>query len=380
MASVRDTWRAMSATSRVLAVGGLVVVVVAAGLAGAFALGALPGAQTGVVDDGITDPTPAPPGTTLPPLPPEPSPSAGVSPVPSQTPGADPLLGTDGRFTILLLGSDYRPAHPGNRTDAIMVVSLDPVTGAAAAFSVPRDTSDFPLPGGGTFGAKVNGLYQHLLSSTGDGNAAMKRAISSAFGIEIDWLAFIGFSGVQQLVDAVGGVDVTLAHAYYDPEYWVDSHHQGWGLPAGTSHLNGKNALIFARSRKGDNDFERARRKQQLVMAALTRLRSAGPSKLPALLRIASSTVRTDLPVARSMQLFSLVSAADLAHARRTVFGPRTYATGTGGTSFALKLGACRAWIAANFPKARPGATWPPSPSPAPSASTVPSASAAPGP
>ena len=48
------------------------------------------------------------------------------------------------------------------------------------------------------------------------------KAISKAFDIELDGYVFIGFSGVQKLVDAVGGVDVDLEKAYYDPYYWVN--------------------------------------------------------------------------------------------------------------------------------------------------------------
>src|SRR5438094_926926 len=91
-------------------------------------------------------------------------------------------------------------------------------------------------------------------------------------------------AGAEDLVRAVGGVDVTLDRPYYDPEYWVTATHRGWGLPAGRSHLGPNDALIFARSRKGDNDFGRARRQQMLVLAALERVRKAGVGKLPTLL------------------------------------------------------------------------------------------------
>ena len=365
MATPRETWRAMSPRSRVAGVGGLVVVLVALALGGAYASGALSGPTPTASDSADVEPTAVPPGTSLPPLPPTPSLAPDASPTesPSPTPpGSDPLLGTDGRYTVLLLGSDYRPAHPGNRTDAIMVVSIDPTTGASAAFSVPRDTTGFPLPSGKPFNEKVTGMYQYLLSTTKDGTKAMESAISKAFGIEIDGTVFIGFAGVRQLVDDVGGIDVTLAHAYYDPVYWVNSHHQGWGLPAGTSHLNGTTALIMARSRHGDNDFERTRRQQILVMSALTKVRTLGVGSLPKLLRIAAGTVRTDLPLTNAAQLFQLFATADLAHANRTVFGPTTYASGQGGTSFSPKLSACKAWIAANFPPIRPNGTWTPAP------------------
>ncbi len=298
------------------------------------------------------------------------SPSPGVSPSPAA--GAN-LLGTDGRFTVLLLGSDYRPAHPGNRTDAIMVVSLDPVTGKVAAFSVPRDTVNFPLPGGGRFTQKVNALYQWYQTRNGKGMASMKQAVGAAFGIEIDYGVLTGFAGVKNLVNAVGGVKVTLAKSYYDPEYWVNPTHRGWGLSAGTHQLDGETALIFARSRKGDNDFNRARRQQQLVGAAVVKVTATGASILPRLLAIAKSTTTTDLPVTRATELYQLVSTAKVSSAKLVVFGPRSYATGAGGTSFALTISACKKWIAANFPPARPHGTWPVTPAPSPS--TVPSPS-----
>ena len=290
------------------------------------------------------------------------SPSPSPSPIPTAIApptGPDPLLGTDGRLTVLLLGSDYRPAHPGNRTDAIMVVSVDPTTEKAAGFSIPRDTSGFPLDNGRKYGAKVNGLYAHLQSTTGNGGLALSKAVSKAFDIEIDGYVFIGFNGVKALVAAVGGVDVTLDKPYYDAHYWVNAHHQGWGLPAGRSHLGPADALIFARSRKGDSDFGRARRQQQLVMAALTKVRSQGIAKLPRLLQIASRTVRTNLPLDRASDLFDIVSKTDLSKIERTVFGPTKFAAGGPGTSFELKISVCRAWIKANLPPIRPMGHWP---------------------
>jgi len=367
----------MRPASRALAVGGLVVAVVAVGGLGLVLAGGLggPGSTPTPAAGASEEPEPTAqsfaPGETPPLLPPTPSPAASLVPEPTLTPapaGADPVLGTDGRFTVLLLGSDYRPAHPGNRTDAIMVVSMDPASGRSAAFSIPRDTLNFPLPSGGVFGNKVNALYQHFLSTTSNGNNAMKRAIAKAFDIELDGFVFIGFEGVRRLVDAVGGVTVVLDKAYYDPYYWVNSRTQGWGLPAGANRLNGRTALIFARSRKGDNDFGRARRQQLLVMAALDKVRARGPSVLPKLLQIAGDTVRTDLPSNKVAEIFEVVKRANLDKARQAVFGPRSYTNELGGSDFSLDLTICRDWIAKNFPPIQKGATWPPAATPAPTA------------
>ena len=69
-------------------------------------------------------------------------------------------LGKDGRLTVLLMGSDWRPTAGGERLDVLMVATIDPITGKAAVVSIPRDVSGIPLAGGGNSGAmKVNSIY-----------------------------------------------------------------------------------------------------------------------------------------------------------------------------------------------------------------------------
>src|SRR5215211_6977220 len=190
MSDVRSTWAAMTGTSRVLAVLGLL---------GSLAVGLVLAA---VLLRPVASELQAPGGIAVGPAASGESPPPPVStPTPSSAPrGTDPLLGTDGRLTVLLLGSDYRPSHPGHRTDAIMVVSVDPATGKSAGFSVPRDTVDFPLPRKGTFAPKVNAMRMALDESTGNGYEAMKQAVARAFGIEVDRYVFTGFAGVRRLV------------------------------------------------------------------------------------------------------------------------------------------------------------------------------------
>ena len=374
MAKIAAAWAAMSTAARAAAVGGLLLPVVLVTALVVGAVGYVPGptAPPGPTPEPIAAlPTDAPPSPT--PSPSAfvaPSASASTQPSPSPTPVPDPLLGTDGRLTVLLLGSDYRPAHPGNRTDAMMVVSVDPTTGRSAAFSVPRDVVDFPLPERGTYAPRVNGLYQYLQSKTNRGAANTMKAFGRAFDIEIDNYVFIGFFGVDELISAVGGVDVHLKKSYYDPYYWVNGHRRGWGLPAGKSHLNAENALIFARSRKGDSDFGRVRRQQLLVQAAFAKVRKRGLDDLPKLIRAARDSVRTDLPLDRATDLFKLYKGVDLAKSKRAVFGPKTYAVRAHGYTYHLVLAKCRAWIEKNFPKERPYGTWP--------ATAIPSGAAAP--
>lgn len=177
-------------------------------------------------------PTPTPKPTRTPRWTPQPLPAQSLAPSPS--PGSSPadsnaLLGNDGRLTVLLLGSDYRPSSAGNRTDTIMIVSIDPTSGAVSAASIPRDTTGFPTSASRRYGAKINGLYQSLISRLGQAKAAreMKRIIGSGIGVEIDSYAVVGFEGVRQLINAVGGVDVVLPRAVSDPYYWVTPRNRG---------------------------------------------------------------------------------------------------------------------------------------------------------
>jgi LCP family protein required for cell wall assembly len=287
----------------------------------------------------------------------------------SVTPAATTnLLGKDGRFTVLLLGSDSRSKSLTGRTDAIIVVSLEPQSGKVAAFSVPRDTVSFPLPGGRHYRSKINALYPaYVHANRKTALANMKATFGKAFGIEIDYAVVIGFGGVVKLVNAIKPVTVKIAKTYTDRSFgWVDARgrrHIGWTITKGVHQLAGQQALILARSRHGDSDYGRSARQQLLVAAAVTRTRALGGATgapiMPALIAISKKTTATDLPLARWADLYSLVSRADLGSAKKVVFGPRSYASRAGVAMISLKMSTCRTWIRKNFPPPRNGATWP---------------------
>ncbi len=288
-----------------------------------------------------------------------------LDPTAMDTAAARRILGKDGRFTVLLLGADARGTGLGGRTDAMMVASVDPLTRKAAIVSIPRDIVQFPISATRRFAGKVNALYQSLPAATR--GTTLRGIVGRALGIEIDAYVIVGFTAFRRLVAKVGGLDVTLAKRYYDPYYWVNRHRKGWGLSAGRHHLSSFNALIFARSRKGDNDYGRARRQQQLVMSAVTKVRTLGPGVMAALVAAGRGYYKTDLPMADRALIFAMVARADLSHVNRTVFGPTVYASWRYGAGYVLNLARCKAWIRTYFPKPRSYGTWlPPAPTPAP--------------
>ena len=346
MTDPRGAWQSVRRRPRLaLSAGALIALLVVAAIAGSLVLQAAAPTPVAAVPPSRS-PAPAASPSPSPSPTPSPSPSPTPAPTPIPTPGVDSLLGSDGRFTLLLLGSDYRRGHAGNRTDTIMVISVNPTNGAVSAASISRDTVAFPLPDGTKFAPKVNELYQRYISRIGEKKAgpAMSKTVGRALGVEIDNYVVIGFEGVKRLVNAVGGVDVVLDKAIRDPVYWLTPTKRGVTFKAGRNHLNGERALIFARTRKADNDFERARRQQKLVAAAVASVRKVGLLQVPELLSIARNHVKTDLPLAQAPQIFEIVGSAKTKKATGIVFGPRKWAQSTGGASFALKIGEVRTW------------------------------------
>jgi LCP family protein required for cell wall assembly len=275
------------------------------------------------------------------------------------------ILGNDGRFTILLLGSDGRKGRLISRTDAILVASVDPVTGKAAIFSVPRDTVRFPLSSTRRFAGKINAILPTLAGSSTAKGTALRKIIGNAFGIEIDAYALIGFIGFRRLVNGVEGLDVYVARTVRDRTYSMRRGQHGVTFTRGWNHLLDLRALAFARTRHGDNDYARARRQQQLIVAAIQKVQSRQVARLAGLLALSAGVIKTDLPLnpADAEYIFAVIGRADLVNAPRVVFGPRTYASAVSSASIALKMTVCKTWIRRNFPPTHYGEpAWLPTP------------------
>ena len=123
---------------------------------------------------------------------------------------------------MLLLGVDSRTRQIDGRTDTIMFVTIDPNTGKVSMASLPRDMVLVPIAPGKTFGSgytRINALFAYLGGFGGGRKAQFKRMVTAMeymSGIEIDRYAMIGFYGVRNLVNNIGGVDVTLAKPLID--------------------------------------------------------------------------------------------------------------------------------------------------------------------
>lgn len=186
-------------------------------------------------------------------------------------------------LTILVMGVDARPGAQIDiavRPDALMVLRLDPVAQTCRVLAIPRDTL-VNLPGYGQ--TKIN----HALMV---GGIRYERLVVEQFlGIAVDRYALIDFEGFRAMVDAVGGVPITVPS-----EITLDGNVL---FAAGPTTFDGEDALLYARYRGGaDVDIGRIRRQQQLIrsLAAIASSRDI-VGDVNDLLPAVEQHIRTDL-------------------------------------------------------------------------------------
>lgn len=255
----------------------------------------------------------------------------------------------DGRINILFLGMRGEKMEGGGLlADTIMVISLKPGEKKAAQISIPRDLY-VTVPGTGDK-QKINAVHFYgEQKGRGKGLEAMKTIINEVTGLPIHYAVSINFQGFQQLVDALGGVEITLDQPFNEPlqfkglEQRCDSdtvftipsgnietkkvtRRDGsvgfrkfplcfannassenlecggeFTLPSGKQTLDGKTALCYARSRVTSSDFERAKRQQLVIQAMKDKLLSSGTltdfEKINGILNALGDNLRTDMQI-----------------------------------------------------------------------------------
>ena len=244
------------------------------------------------------------------------------------------------RLNVLLIGVDAAPGRTEALTDSLIVVSLDPVGRTVSMVSIPRDLASVPLGNGDVFGPKINSLMswadRHPSEFPGGGIRALEDAVGALFGIPIHSYAKVDLGGFAAMVDAVGGVDITVRTALDDPRYPGLDGTRGWSVQPGPHHFNGRDALAYARIRKssGESDLTRAARQQEVLVALRDRAVGAGVLfSLPSLLQAVGTTVRTDLPQDRLPQLAALAEQIGGASTTKVVLGSPLIRSG-GSTQF----------------------------------------------
>ena len=227
------------------------------------------------------------------------SPSASSSPTPSPTPARP-------RLNVLLIGVDAGAGRNTYLTDTMIVASLDPATETVSMVSIPRDMVDLPLADGRRFKGKVNGLVSYARhhprqfpGSDGTGFDVLRGGLGKLLGLDIKYHAVVALQGFVNVINRLGGINVYVARAFCDPTYDEYGFTRGFSITKGRHHLNGQQALAYARVRKaaGESDFTRAARQQEVLSGIRERIVHGGFINDPiGLMRDLSKTITTNVP------------------------------------------------------------------------------------
>jgi LCP family protein required for cell wall assembly len=240
-------------------------------------------------------------------------------------------VANDQRLNIALYGYGG-PGHDGEfLSDSIMIISIQPHPSGApqvAEISIPRDwyVPMYNAAGQKVDEGKINQAYSDGMldgdggvpaGQTDAGGVMADAALSHLLGIPITYFIGLDFTAFQQGVDAVGGIDIDVPVGFVDDEYpSCDADtcpYETISFRAGEQHMNGATALIYARSRHGDNgqgtDFARSQRQQQILLALKAKVLSIGGiGDLPSLLDALGNNVDTNMTIDDAEAIYDLVS------------------------------------------------------------------------
>lgn len=194
-------------------------------------------------------------------------------------------LYSDLRVTnILLVGVDRRQDDVASRSDTLMLMSIDKVNKSIKMTSFLRDSwVDIP----GKKYAKLNA------ASTWGGMQLVMDTLEYNFNVQIDHYVMVDFKMFQDIVNALGGIDVEITEK--EAKYMRDVVHLK-NIKAGKSvHLNGGEALWYCRIRYLDTDFKRTERQRKVMTAIIGKVKEQSPTKIMQIARDVLPDIETDM-------------------------------------------------------------------------------------
>lgn len=253
----------------------------------------------------------------------------GASPAPSAVTG---YQWSKRRLNILILGGDAGKDRTGTRTDSMAIASIDTATGKVLLISIPRNLCRLDWKPGTALAAAfpdgwvydpaspcagdnpINAIYNDVPrdhpglfppgSTANPGADALALGLQYSLGLPLDYYLLVDLTAFGRLVDAIGGVTVNIntpipVGGMHDTAtgLTITQYPSRWLMPAANQHLDGANALWFARGRFASDDYDRIDRQKCMINAIIAQTTPAklltGYASLAATL---ASTVQTNIP------------------------------------------------------------------------------------
>jgi LCP family protein required for cell wall assembly len=215
------------------------------------------------------------------------------------------VQGNSDWWNILLMGGDSRNKTSYDRTDSMIILSINLKENKAKMTSIMRDTL-VGYPGMGSHG-KINGANVY------GGPTMAVATVRENFGIDINDYILINMTGLIGVVDQVGGIDIAVTPDEKKwTNYYADMYLRQTGSYDGETvlretgdsvHLNGLLALSFCRNRYTGSDYDRTQRQRTVLLAALEKLKQGNAAQFMAVVATAVDSVETNLNYANILEL-----------------------------------------------------------------------------
>ena len=230
-----------------------------------------------------------------------------------------------GTINIALFGIDSRSTATNNsktikgRSDAVMILSINTNKKTVKMTSILRD-SWVPMD------YKGSTRYDKITHAYAYGGAALSvKTINQNFGLDISEYASVSMYQLASVIDDIGGIDIEITEkerlAINQSAFFFGSRKENEILNSGLVHMNGSQALAFARIRKIDTDMKRAQRHQIVLTAMLKQIKNLPFSSYPSLLRKVLGRVETSMTYDEIFQYVSLITSDELKIETTTVPG-----------------------------------------------------------
>ena len=206
----------------------------------------------------------------------------------------DATVDTSNIKSILLIGQDKQGDQTRQRSDSMILATLDKDQGTISLTSFMRDLY-VAIPGYSS--TRINAAYAY------GGMELLDETLEENFGVQIDGNVEVDFEVFKVLVDKVGGIDLELTQAEADYICGRDQSvlypqplRTDWDLQEGVNHLDGEQALIHARNRSiGNSDYRRTERQQDVLKAAFAKIKDLNVLEIGGLVKDVLPLVTTDL-------------------------------------------------------------------------------------
>ncbi|MFO0697048.1 MAG: LCP family protein [Polyangiales bacterium] len=215
----------------------------------------------------------------------------------------------------LLVGVDRKPwGRGGALADTLILVAVDRTSGHVGLVSVPRDY--YLELGPGVFG-RINGAMNYASQNHLDRLGFLAEKVGGLLGLDIEHVVVVDLTVLEHTIDSVEGVEVLvpcpIRDNFVDPR--TPTGRRMLDVPAGDVHMDGVTAAMYARSRHGRSDWDRARRQQAVLLALRRKLTSATALPLlPELLDQLGDHLETDLDNRDMLELVRLAMRIDPAN------------------------------------------------------------------